>query len=1510
MKSKKQTIRKLFSCVLAAALTASGAAAVGGITSPTVLTVTAASSDPSIESQIQGLFDQSDYRMLTLASGVTKAQVTSLASTAASKSLSEEASYLIDRAVKIVNGQKIYDSDREKQPERSGDMAQIARQNYKQYRLGYNRQSTGIWAVPGKTIHVFVKADSSDPLPKLAFYQHCGQTSGNKEVQLKAGMNTISVPYVYGTDWSVSPEFGDIVYINNPYDETKQSANVRVYFDDGDKIPVFTKGGDSKAFRRQLAEYYKHFMAGEEGYHNITELVSDHVIADLMLGRCYNVLAEDGLDPNTTLEKWDTFFESMEEFDGLSKDEVKSLRTIVKICQPYGGAFASLGLIGIQDNGWQDAFLNGIYEWGITHELGHMMDYFSTSDQGSAFDRQFVENTNNVWSEYFTVLNGTPSKNCILKTMSIIAPDNIKRSWTDRDGSYYENMYCFYDLECYHHGYWGELDDMFRASSCGNSEADTIMKSLTDSHERIAAYSSKIVGIDLTYYFQKYQFISDTPSAAYTNALSKFSLSKKQPKFWYYDDKSYYDTVSSNADKNASLTIESIVNSGTVNYLTFSVPQNCTTSNLGFEIKRNGETVGFTYSGEYTDTGITSGTNYTYTVTAYDRALNAYASAQSTVTAASQKPAVRVNGTDYQTLEAAISAAPSGSTVTLLRSLVMTSGVTLENKNITIIPADSSKRYYIVDNTPNNADTFLVKGGSLTFKTQSGSSADTLVFCDTNKGAGRSIFSIHSGGTLTLDNAVCVKNCKSNKNGSLIYSANSQVNIKGASFRSNTAKYGHMISVDGSSVLDISGYPTFEYNVCSNGASLIYLSSQSGIVNMKEVTMYHNDCGTESGVATVFANAGTVNIGNDTVFEGNMSGDLWYSAGLYLKEGSKANLSNAVYLFDSSTVEAENLINLNSNMTGEVYVKVARGMDKEGFSVAQGASSSVLSRVKYTEDKYTVTALSTKAVLKDNWNGYSTVVTKYVDSSTGKEIALPEVRYYKSGDKYSVFAKDIKGYKFTGDIPEGTSGTVSSAQKIITYRYTPVNEKENSIRVHYFNKNGWNYVTMYSYDESVSPTAEYQGKWPGTNMYNDPVFKLYYEETNPKKDWYYAEINANKATVIFNNHNDKDAATKVQEPDGVGTPGYSVTPGDNWIQNGKVYKTGIVNVRYESTTGELLDAALLKGISNGTDTYKAAAKDIKGYTLKTTPSNASGKFTDAAVTVTYVYEKDEIIPPTEPLTNSSTISAESVTSGTSVKLTAKASGGTSPYLYTYRYRASGASTWTNIGNPDVSDATKTFLINNTGIYEIQVLVKDSSGDTASKNFTLTVKAPEADLTNSSTVSATSVSVGTSVKLTAKATGGTAPYTYALMYKKSSSSTWTKIGTKYGTASTGSFKPGKAVPYDVMINVKDATGKIKSKTFKINVTGLLTNTSTVSATSVSVGTSVKLTAKATGGTAPYTYALMYKKSSSSTWTKIGTKYGTASTGSFKPGKAVPYDIMINVKDSTGKVSSKTFKLTVK
>ena len=129
---------------------------------------------------------------------------------------------------------------------------------------------------------------------------------------------------------------------------------------------------------------------------------------------------------------------------------------------------------------------------------------------------------------------------------------------------------------------------------------------------------------------------------------------------------------------------------------------------------------------------------------------------------------------------------------------------------------------------------------------------------------------------------------------------------------------------------------------------------------------------------------------------------------------------------------------------------------------------------------------------------------------------------------------------------------------------------------------------------------------------------------------------------------------------------------------------------------------------------------------------------------------------------------------------------------------------------------------------------------------------EFPLVNNSTVSAETITLGEKVTLAAKAVGGTAPYTYALLYKKASSSTWSKIGEKYGTESTGSFKPGAAVPYDVMINVKDSTGKIVSKSFKITVnTGsTFKNTSTVLSLGLIYGEDLCVIPKAEGGTAPY------------------------------------------------------------
>ena len=92
-----------------------------------------------------------------------------------------------------------------------------------------------------------------------------------------------------------------------------------------------------------------------------------------------------------------------------------------------------------------------------------------------------------------------------------------------------------------------------------------------------------------------------------------------------------------------------------------------------------------------------------------------------------------------------------------------------------------------------------------------------------------------------------------------------------------------------------------------------------------------------------------------------------------------------------------------------------------------------------------------------------------------------------------------------------------------------------------------------------------------------------------------------------------------------------------------------------------------------------------------------------------------------------------------------------------------------------------------------------------------------------------------------------------MYRKITTETWTKIGKKYGTASTGSFTPGKAVTYEVMINVKDSIGRIKSKTFTIEVKKPVVNKTTVNAETVKVGEKIVLKGAASGGVKGYQYA---------------------------------------------------------
>ena len=209
-----------------------------------------------------------------------------------------------------------------------------------------------------------------------------------------------------------------------------------------------------------------------------------------------------------------------------------------------------------------------------------------------------------------------------------------------------------------------------------------------------------------------------------------------------------------------------------------------------------------------------------------------------------------------------------------------------------------------------------------------------------------------------------------------------------------------------------------------------------------------------------------------------------------------------------------------------------------------------------------------------------------------------------------------------------------------------------------------------------------------------------------------------------------------------------------------------------------------------------------------------------------------------------------------------------------------------------------------GKYTIRVAVKDGEGTIKNKDFTVTVNAA---LANTSKVSSTNITKGKTVTVTCASTGGTGTKKYAVSYKLTSASNWTKV-QDYSTTTTVKVTPSAAGKYTIRVAVKDGEGTIKNKDFTISVNAALANTSKVSSTNITKGKTVTVTCASTGGVGTKKYAVWYKLSSASSWTKV-QDYSTTTTAKVTPSAAGKYTVRVAVKDGEGTIKNKDFTVTV-
>lgn len=270
-----------------------------------------------------------------------------------------------------------------------------------------------------------------------------------------------------------------------------------------------------------------------------------------------------------------------------------------------------------------------------------------------------------------------------------------------------------------------------------------------------------------------------------------------------------------------------------------------------------------------------------------------------------------------------------------------------------------------------------------------------------------------------------------------------------------------------------------------------------------------------------------------------------------------------------------------------------------------------------------------------------------------------------------------------------------------------------------------------------------------------------------------------------------------------------------------------------------------------------------------------------------------------PLALTGVSGPSTATAGVPVTFTAAAVGGTPPT--SYRFHVFDGVSW-SVARDWSTTSQWTWTPPTGGTYSFQVWARNSgsSGIDAARNFgPITVGVPASLTVTGLTSSVPSTApAGTPVTWSARAIGGTRPYTYR--FYVSDGVTWT-IAQDWSSASEWTWIPPSAGTYSVQVWVRnagsgatyDAWGGVSG--YAVNPAVALAPVSILSdpAGSVPAGTPVTWTARAIGGSGPYSYKFYVYNGSA--WT-VGQDWGASNTWTWVPPSAGSYSFQVWMRNN--------------
>ncbi|EAE5856121.1 LPXTG cell wall anchor domain-containing protein [Listeria monocytogenes] len=262
-----------------------------------------------------------------------------------------------------------------------------------------------------------------------------------------------------------------------------------------------------------------------------------------------------------------------------------------------------------------------------------------------------------------------------------------------------------------------------------------------------------------------------------------------------------------------------------------------------------------------------------------------------------------------------------------------------------------------------------------------------------------------------------------------------------------------------------------------------------------------------------------------------------------------------------------------SGNVGENYTTTAKTID--GYSLTTTPTNA---NGTFSTNPQTVTYTYTKDPIAQP------VTVNYIDTD-GKTIAPTETLSGNIGENYTTTAKTIQGYTLT-TTPANAKGTFSTEAQIINYIYEKNPDLAQPITVDYRSSTG----------QKISKSEVLTGNIGESYSTQPKTIAGYTLTTTPPNAKGIFTTNAQTVTYVY-------------------TPiAISALP---------------VTVNYLDENGkEIADSVVLNGHVG--EAYNTLAKEIDGYTLIKTPTNANGVFTAEAQSIDYIYRKNKPVVIVNP----------------------------------------------------------------------------------------------------------------------------------------------------------------------------------------------------------------------------------------------------------------------------------------